>query len=409
MNTKITRRSLIRVAGASGGLGVLGLGASGLAGETLAQQAVAPAQAGIEPITIKRRGVGLRGYDEARASPGFTLFAPNADTNKTVYLIDLKGNVVHTWEMPYPPGQGGYLTDRGTLFCNGRIPNSSHVGQTPFHAGAALEMDWKGRVLWEVKHPDHHHDSIRLRNGNVLLICGTPLPDEIVRKVRGGRPGTEYDNGMMNGDYLVEMTTEGKVVWEWRTWEHMDPAEYPITAVQDNRDEWTHANGFFEMPDGNILLSFRNISTVVMINRQIGDVYWKLGAPPLSGQHAPYILSNGHLLLFDNGPHRLDESFPFSRVLEIDPATKNIVWKFQERIPPNFFSPRISNARRLPNGNTLINEGWFGRFFEVTPEGEVVWEYVNPYFGGPPKAQSNQVFRVYRYTAEEIARAQTAT
>jgi hypothetical protein len=63
----------------------------------------------------------------------------------------------------------------------------------------------------------------------------------------------------------------------------------------------------------------------------------------------------------------------------------------------------------LPNGNTLIDEGWFGRFFEVTPEGDVVWEYVNPYFGGPPKAQSNAVFRVYRYTAEEIARAQAAT
>jgi hypothetical protein len=55
---------------------------------------------------------------------------------------------------------------------------------------------------------------------------------------------------------------------------------------------------------------------------------------------------------------------------------------------------------------------WSGRSdlrFEVTPEGDVVWEYVNPYFGGPPKAQTNQVFRVYRYTAEEIARAQAAT
>ena len=46
---------------------------------------------------------------------------------------------------------------------------------------------------------------------------------------------------------------------------------------------------------------------------------------------------------------------------------------------------------------------------EVTPEGDIVWEYVNPYFGGPPKAQTNQVFRAYRYTAEEIERAQKAT
>jgi hypothetical protein len=91
-----------------------------------------------------------------------------------------------------------------------------------------------------------------------------------------------------------------------------------------------------------------------------------------------------------------------SHALEIDPATKNIVWRYQESIPSNFFSPRISNAQRLPNGNTLINEGYFGRFFEVTADGNVVWEYVSPYFGGAPNAQRNAVFRVYRYTAEEI-------
>jgi hypothetical protein len=104
MNTKITRRGLIRAAGASGGLGLLG--AAGAGGQVLAQQNAGPAH---EPITIKRRGVGFRGYDPARASPGFTLFTPSAETNKTVYLIDLRGEVVHTWEMPYPPGHG-YLT-----------------------------------------------------------------------------------------------------------------------------------------------------------------------------------------------------------------------------------------------------------------------------------------------------------
>jgi hypothetical protein len=419
MTTTITRRELIRVAGVSGGLGVLGT--SGLATEALAQQAaVPPAPTGIEPSTIKRRGVGFRGYDPDRAFAGFTLFTPLPSANKTVYLIDMQGNVIHTWNMPYPPGQSGYLTDRGTLFYNGQIPNASHVGQAPYRGGAALEMDWKGRVLWEVNHPDHHHDGIRLRNGNVLLICGKPLPAEIVSKVRGGRPGSEYANGKMDGPYLVEMTTDGKIVWEWRSWEHLDPEKDVITAVQDDRDVWTVANGVSEMPDGNLLLSFRDISTVVMINRQTGAIYWKLGAPPLAGQHAPYILSNGNLLLFDNGPHRLDFTFPFSRVLEINPTTKEIVWKYQDTPVSAFFSPRISNAQRLPNGNTFINEGWFGRFFEVTREGDVVWEYVNPYFGARkeyvnpfagvrPQAQLNSVQRAYRYSAAEIARAQAAT
>jgi hypothetical protein len=363
----------------------------------------------LEPNTIKRRGVGFRGCDPARAFPGFTLFAPDGKPDgKTVYLIDLQGNVVHAWEMPYAVGLTAFLTDRGTLFYNGFIPNPQRAGST-FVGGVVLEADWNGRVLWELRHPDHHHDGVRLRNGNVLLICGKPLPREFATRVRGGRAGTEGENGVMYGDYLVEMTLGGEVVWEWRSWEHLDPVNDGITAVQDEREAWPMANGISEMPDGNILLSFRAISTVVMIERRTGAVYWKLGAPPLSGQHAPHLLPNGHLLLLDNGPHRLDHSFPFSRVLEIDPATKEIVWKYQDTPAWNFFSPRISNAQRLPNGNALINEGSFGRFFEVTPEGDVIWEYVNPYFVGPPKAQHNRVARAYRYAAEEIARAREAT
>jgi len=408
MTATITRRGLMRAASITGGVGVLGMGPSGHAQETSAQQPASTKPATIEPVTIKRRGVGLRGHDPERAFAGFTLFSPLPTTNRTVYLIDMQGTVVHTWTMPYPPGQSGYLTDRGTLFFNGQIPNTTHVGRAPYKGGAALEMDWQGRILWEVKHPDHNHDGIRLRNGNVLLICQKPLPDEIVPRVRGGRPGTEYDGGRMDAPYLVEMTIEGRVVWQWHSWDHLDSAERPITAVQDDRDVWTVANGVSEMPDGNLLLSFRDISTVVMINRANGAVYWNLGAPPLAGQHAPYLLGNGNVLLFDNGPHRLDHSFPFSRVLEIDPATKKIVWKYQEARVADFFSPRLSNAQRLPNGNTLINEGWFGRFFEVTHDGSVVWEYVNPYFGAREHFQVNAVQRAYRYSAEEIAKARRA-
>jgi hypothetical protein len=91
--------------------------------------------------------------------------------------------------------------------------------------------------------------------------------------------------------------------------------------------------------------------------------------------------------------------------LEIEVATKKIVWKYEEAGMNDFFSPRISNAQRLPNGNTLINEGSFGRLFEVAGAGELVWEYVNPYFGDSRQGADNHVFRAYRYSAEEIARA----
>lgn len=364
-----------------------------------------PASA-VDQNPIRRRGTGLRAMDRSQTSQGFTLFAPmNGDG--TVYLIDLTGKVVHQWQMPYPPGQYGYLTGSGTLFYNGKIPNDTFLGRSPFKGGVALEADWNGRVLWEVRQANHHHDARLLKNGNVLFLCATELPAEIARRIQGGRPGTEV-NGKMWSDYLLEVTRDGRTIWEWRTWEHLDPAEYPIAFPENLRAEWTHGNAIVELPDGNLLISFRNISTILKIDRTNGRVAWKLGPPTLSGQHAPTPLANGNLLIFDNGPHRLDQTFPFSRVIEVNPMTKEIVWKYQEGFPPSFYSDRISNAQRLPNGNTLINEGQFGRFFEVTASGEVVWEFVNPYFGPPTVTaakQMNNVFRVYRYTESEIARA----
>ena len=157
---------------------VLGLGAGLIVGgggvaayQTLKPAAPAsPASVTIDPNTIRRRGVGFRGsYHPRRASPGFTLFTPLTGPGM-VYLIDIQGNVSHTWKMPYPPGVYGYLTDKGTLFYNGKIPNDTFIGKAPFMGGAAMEVDWNGKVLWEIKQPDHHHDGRLLRNGNVLLL-----------------------------------------------------------------------------------------------------------------------------------------------------------------------------------------------------------------------------------------------
>jgi hypothetical protein len=110
------------------------------------------------------------------------------------------------------------------------------------------------------------------------------------------------------------------------------------------------------------------------------------------------------VLLFDNGSHRRGQGVPYSRVIEIDPATNQIVWEYRGEPPFSFYSPVISSAERLPNGNTLICEGSAGRLFEVTPDKEIVWEYINPVFtpgagaaGGGPLDASNAVFRAHRY------------
>jgi outer membrane protein assembly factor BamB len=142
----------------------------------------------------------------------------------------------------------------------------------------------------------------------------------------------------------------------------------------------------------------------VRISRKTGKILWKLGPPTVSGQHAPTLLTNGNILIFDNGTHRRDNPATFSRVIEVDPRTNDIVWQYADQSIFNFFSPYISGAQRLANGNTLICEGCHGRIFEVTQGGEVVWEYVSPHFFQEPgrAGLNNWVFRAFRYTRDFI-------
>jgi hypothetical protein len=81
-------------------------------------------------------------------------------------------------------------------------------------------------------------------------------------------------------------------------------------------------------------------------------------------------------------------------VLEINPVTLELVWSYAAA---GFFSTNISGAQRLPNGNTLITAGAPGRMFEVTSEGDIVWEYMYPVFN--PR---NAVYRAYRLPYEWI-------
>jgi outer membrane protein assembly factor BamB len=102
---------------------------------------------------------------------------------------------------------------------------------------------------------------------------------------------------------------------------------------------------------------------------------------PWIGQHDPDILPDGHVLLFDNygNFHRPEQQ---SRVLEFDPATMEIVWQYAGTDELPFESAIRSSQQRLTNGNTLITESNGGRIFEVTPGGEIVWQFVNPVRGG---------------------------
>ena len=188
-------------------------------------------------------------------------------------------------------------------------------------------------------------------------------------------------------------------------------------------------------PD-NIIWSSRHTNILAIIDRRSGKIVWKLGPGyeaaaargwsmgPLIGMHHGHMIpkglpGQGNILVFDNGgaagfgklsslggfllPY--SETRWHSRVIEFDPVTLETIWTYEKPsgfLWPfsgehhRFFSFLISSAQRLPNGNTLIAEGQCGRVFEVTSDGDIVWELLLGKYAIHP------LYRAYRVPFEWV-------
>ncbi|MBA7705859.1 hypothetical protein ES703_114699 [subsurface metagenome] len=125
----------------------------------------------------------------------------------------------------------------------------------------------------------------------------------------------------------------------------------------------------------------------------------RYGKGTISHQHDARELDNGNILIFDNGAHRHNYAPSYSRSVEIDPDTDEIVWEYKADPPSDFYTAMCGGNERLPNGNTVICDSWHGRIFEVTVKGELVWEYVSPFMYITPalNRNSNMMWRAHRY------------
>lgn len=346
--------------------------------------------------------VGLTECDPERATPGFTIISPMYQ-RKTV-LLNMSGEVVHEWDLPAQPANYARLLTNGNMFVATKLDDGP--ADLSGKGGLIQEYDWDGNVIWEYRDTHQHHDLHRLPNGNVVYLAWELLPEEIAGQVKGGKPGSEYMGGVW-GDVVREVNPEGELVWEWRASENVDFSNCPPLPGSSTRKEYAHANALYPLDDGNVLISYRINSTIAIIDRKTGQYAWQRRDPDWGGQHDATMLENGNILLFAN---RLNAgTWRGSQVLEIDPDNEVPVWEYKASPGHTFDSHFISGAQRLWSGNTLICEGLWGRIFEVTPEGGVVWEYVSPYFTpdnpGERRSNVNFVFRAYRYSEDspEIA------
>ncbi|MDH5676839.1 MAG: aryl-sulfate sulfotransferase [Myxococcales bacterium] len=352
-------------------------------------------------VWTRNRPLGLTHRDPEKTQAGYTLFASVRGPCAT--LLDHQGRVVHRWRLEEGI-QYASLLPSGRLLVRTLPPLDAGGAERIGGSSAALvELDWDGEVLWRYDEPFLHHDCLRLDSGNTVIAVWRKLPEGLTERVLGGSPHPE-DPERMWGDVLQEITPDGRCVWEWRSWEHLE-VEAQVKCPLEDRREWTHMNSVRPGPGDDLLVSFRLTDTVALLDRKSGALKWSWGPGVLSHQHHATWLSgsgvdDGRVLIFDNGCHR-KHGPAYSRVVEVDTASGEIVWSYQDPTVLAFFSFMVSGAERLPDGNTLITEGATGRIFEVTSRHEVVWEYVSPFVYDSNFGPTPSIFRAHRYAADD--------
>ncbi|MEQ8699848.1 MAG: arylsulfotransferase family protein [Bauldia litoralis] len=346
---------------------------------------------------MRYQQIGLLEHDPARAWPGYTLIAPLR--TDMAYLVNMNGEIVHRWTLPGKLAATAYLWPGGRLAVSCESEGGPPVPQAL--GGNFYELDWDGAVVWHHLDPGQHHDFRRLPNGNTIYPAWRLMDTAHQKRVLGGIAGTEHADGNIYEDVIREVSPDGELVWEWPM-TSLEMEKYPLSDGA-LRYGYAHCNTLFPMDDGRILLCFRNMDMIAILNRETGAFDWEMRDLTFGRPHDARIVEDGRILLFANNCGN-DMLVPeHSRVLEIDPATKETVWVYKDRHSWTFHSSVASGANRLPNGNTLICETVWGRVFEVTREGEIVWDFVNPIFETElpiSEGKGNWVFRAYRYAAD---------
>ena len=233
-----------------------------------------------------------------------------------------------------------------------------------------------------------HHQPHEMPNGNFLAFSanGHLIKDYPTSETDPDAPTADQ---MVMADTVVELTPEGEIVWAWDTMDYLDPyrigydtfwSYWWVRGFDQHRD-WTHANGLsYDESDNSVLVSLRNQSAILKIDKASGDIRWILGRhdnwpehlqskllTPVGDlmwpgyQHNPRMTDDGTVILFDNRAHGgtlpFEEVPPlqtmFSRAVEfsVDEAAMTVTQTWttgDEQGEDPCFSYAMSDAWRLP-------------------------------------------------------------
>jgi len=343
---------------------------------------------------------GVTLHDAARAWPGYNLYCSR--TSPEAFLIDMSGAVVQRWSYPQADSRTwdyALLLEGGDLMVLNKFVS-------------VFRLDRHSNLVWE-QSLEVHHEIVEDGDGNFYVIRREKEP---------------YRGVEVRFASILHLDPEGNTLDRWSTYDSLEEIRQKLDRrsfldnILDSLDvgdpsakrlsgkpkvyDYFHLNAVTLLPDtplgredsrfaeGNLLICLRNVNQIAVLDRTSKEVTWVWGEGILEWPHHPTMVENGNILVFDNGIVR-----GYSRVVEVDPLGGTIEWEYIASPPPVFNSPRKGSAQRLPNGNTLICEGDKGRTFEVTSDGEPVWDWLNPHF---EEGRRVQVYRMIRYEPDEV-------
>lgn len=347
------------------------------------------------------------------------LLVNDADSNK-VYIMDKDANILHEWSLSSGLGNDCTLEENGQLLA--LLESSNPEIQFGGFGGKIQLINPDNSISWEYIVSDEtmisHHDAERLPNGNILIMVWT-------RKTSLEATAAGFDSAHdIYPESLIEVNpVTNNIDWEWHSWDHIiqnvdkeksnygEISEHPnkidINYNSNENGDIMHANGLsYDDKNDLIYLSVNFYSEVWVIDHSTtieeskndtggnynkgGDLIYRFGNPTayqnpngarlFFNNHFPNLsvnLDNNTMLLFMNGNNVLQSTvyeFKFPETLSLEKGIDNepeVIWSFTD---PELFSPKVSGATKLPNGNILITEGDYGAW-EVNQNGDIVWKF----------------------------------
>lgn len=338
------------------------------------------------------RESGVLVSDAERAMPGGTLVITRREGRALAVLVGLDGQPLWTW--PLTVFQSPHSA---VLLANGDL--------VVVDAGSAVaRLDRSGQLRWRVVGQFHHE--VAVVGDHILALRSHPRVEPRI-----------HSTAKVLDDEIVRLDLEGNELESLSILESLihspygflvpSPADAELERIAGRRPfeflelDLLHTNqisptGFSAARvealarPGNLLISIRNLSLLVVLDGGSHEVLWAWGPGRLVYQHHSTLLPSGRLLVFNNGLAR-------SEVLEVDPETHRVEWSYHA---DDFFTDVAGSCQRLDNGNTLITESMTGYVFEVTPQGELVWVWANPDISADGTRRS--LYRATRYRLEKL-------